>query len=637
MTDESIVVSPRSPLDLDAFLTMYPWPLRLLEHGEPVSELWHFDFECSPETLWPYISDTSRLNRALCLPTMVFEERDGVKYGQARYGGIKAAWIEEPWEWVAFRSMQSVRVFQRGYAHVVRGIFLLEPLAQGHTRYYAYFGIVPRGLIGRIWTALGVRSLRTDYRRAFDNLANELATRDARPTLLEAAAPELPVLTRARLAQLARRLEHALEAHVETTEPIARLVDYITTGDDMDLYRMQVPALARNWGIDERDLLITCLYATREGMLEMTWDVVCPHCRGVREEAQSLGDIPKMAVCEICNIDFTTDKEESIEISFQVHPSIRNIPKRFFCSSEPSLKNHIKVQQNLPPGAELAISCSFSPGRYRMRLRGQTHYRILDVARGERRSTIRWLASDDVDISCSPNETIVLINDTDEPHLFIIESMQWIDHALRPARLFSLQEFRDLFSEEYLASDVQLSIGTQCILFTDMVGSTRFYASQGDASAFAEIKKHFVILYSVVGRHRGAVVKTLGDAIMAAFASPVDAVRASKEMHDCFHRDSEDTPIRLRISLNVGPCIAVNFNSNVDFFGGTVNIAAKLQACAEAGEIAMTGDVYHTSEVRQYLDTQNVTLTESAYRSNALDEDIPVFCWSTFDLHRDHV
>jgi class 3 adenylate cyclase len=291
------------------------------------------------------------------------------------------------------------------------------------------------------------------------------------------------------------------------------------------------------------------------------------------------------------------------------------------------------------PGAELAFTPRLQPGRYRLRIHGQTRYHILDVtdvtnssdvAGSGASEKVEWRASVGGDRGIGAGATLVLRNDTGEPVQFVIENTQWNDMALRPARLFNLQDFRDLFAEEYLATDVQIAVGEQAILFTDMVGSTRFYASQGDPKAFIEIKKHFAEVYAVIGDHEGAVVKTIGDAVMGAFGNALNAVKAARKIHERFSRDREDTPIRLRISLNTGPCIAVNLNSGIDYFGTTVNLAAKLQACADAGDIAMTTGVVEAPGVREYLDAQGAALATDTYRSDALEQDVPVLCWSLF-------
>ncbi len=117
---------------------------------------------------------------------------------------------------------------------------------------------------------------------------------------------------------------------------------------------------------------------------------------------------------------------------------------------------------------------------------------------------------------------------------------------------------------------------------------------------------------------------------MATFVSPVDAVKASREIHDAFHPGRTDTPIRLRISLNTGPCIAVRLNSNADFFGGTVNIAAKLQALAEGYQIAMAEATYRAATVADYLRDQGAELEALEYRSKALPAPVAVRRWAVY-------
>jgi class 3 adenylate cyclase len=216
--------------------------------------------------------------------------------------------------------------------------------------------------------------------------------------------------------------------------------------------------------------------------------------------------------------------------------------------------------------------------------------------------------------------------------VFKIERASWSDDALRPGMLLSFQEFRDLFAEEYIGADVKIAVGEQTLLFTDVVGSTAFYASRGDPAAFVEIKRHFDEVFAIVAKNRGAVVKTIGDAVMATFVNPVDAVRASREIHDAFHPGRTDTPIRLRISLNTGPCIAVRLNANADFFGSTVNIAAKLQAMAEGYQIAMSDATYRAAGVAELLAEQKADVEQLVYESKALKESVGVRRWT---VHRE--
>src|SRR5262249_3833888 len=230
-------------------------------------------------------------------------------------------------------------------------------------------------------------------------------------------------------------------------------------------------------------------------------------------------------------------------------------------------------------------------------------------------------------VRASTMPTVRLFNDGSEPETFTIERATWSDDALRPGHLLSFQEFRDLFTEEYIGADVKLAVGEQTLLFTDVVGSTAFYAARGDPAAFVEIKRHFDEVFAIVSKNRGAVVKTIGDAVMATFVDPVDAVRASRQIHDAFHPGRTDTPIRLRISLNTGPCTAVRLNANADFSGGTVNVAAKLQALAEGYQIAMSDATYRAPGVADYLAAQRAELEPLSYSSKALPEPVGVQRW----------
>nr|MBA3462513.1 adenylate/guanylate cyclase domain-containing protein [Deltaproteobacteria bacterium] len=407
------------------------------------------------------------------------------------------------------------------------------------------------------------------------------------------------------------------------------LFAWIRTGDDLDLHRIQIRERAIAWQLPETELLRVALHATRSGILTLSWDTVCPHCRGVRDENGSLSKLQAESHCDPCGVRFETDKPETVEVTFRVHSSIRDVPDQVYCSAEPAKKEHIRVQWTLPPGATATLAPHLEPGRYNV-MRGNTEGGYLDIedtgadtvkVAGELAGTI---------VKATSNATIEVTNDAGEPQAFRIGEARWRDHALRAGQLLSLQDFRDLFSEEYIGADVRLGVGEQTLLFTDVVGSTAFYATRGDPAAFMEIKKHFDEVFAIVNACRGAVVKTIGDAVMATFVNPVDAVRASQKIHNAFHPQRADTPIRLRISLNTGPCIAVRLNANADFFGGTVNVAAKLQALAEGYQIAMSEATYSAPGVSELLAEHAANVVQLEYTSKALPAPVLVRRWSVY-------
>lgn len=584
-----------------------------------------FDLPRRPDDVWALVSDTSRVNRALGLGEMRFDEKDGVLHGSATHLGFRQEWIEVPWAWVKGSHLTSLRRYARGMARSVWSVYRLEPTRDGEgTRFLVYFGWSPAGLLG----ALGIRLAMRWLERRYQDVVGRLA--DA--SLPLALPPPPPPLVPPATLERVRAIRAELERRRLDAEVVERLVAHVLSDDELDLHRLQPLDLARVLGVDEDELLRTCLHATRLGLLDLRWDVVCPHCRGVRQELGNLGDVPPRSACEVCGIDFTTDVENAIEITFRIHPSIREVPERFYCSAEPATKEHIEVQLALGPGEVRRVSTRLVPGRHRLRLRGSKTEAFLDVAeRGSEATELRFVASrgpEEARSGTSP--TLVLENDRDEPTTFVVERARWSDTALRPGRLLSFQDFRDLFSDQFLAADVQLEVGEQTILFTDIVGSTAFYERRGDPSAFVEVKRHFDELFSIVSKNRGAVVKTIGDATMAAFCTPLDAVRAAVRMHEVFHEERADTEIRLRISLHTGPCIAVRIHQGIDYFGGTVNVAAKLQSLAEGGDVAMSEKTFGAPGVEAFLGGCRGRLESAEYRSAALEHPIEVKRLSTF-------
>jgi class 3 adenylate cyclase len=608
-------------LTLPQLLALHPWPPGW-ESDKKIERLWIYDVPGTPEALWPFISDTSRMNRALNTAEMKFEERAGKRYGTSKPGGVRHEWIEHPWNWVANQWLTSLREYERGFFKAVWAIHRLERIESG-TRVYLYFGAIPRSALSAAAIRFGYPSLKRAYDKVLPALAKQLDK--ARPEVLMLKPPPLSESAEERL----QTQRAALIARGLPKECVDPLIDWIRVGDDIDLHRIQIRERARVWKVPEEDLLRVALHATRAGLLALSWDTVCPHCRGVRDENSNLSALQAESHCDVCRIDFKTDTQESVEVTFRVHPSIREIEEQLYCSAEPAKKTHIRVQWTLPPGAKASVMPKLPAGRYTV-WRDHEGGWYLDIDDdGER--TIQWMPHPEGHVvKATPDATVEFHNAERDHGMYTIEEAKWSDHALRAGQLLGFQEFRDLFSEEYIGADVRLAVGEQTLLFTDVVGSTAFYALRGDPAAFVEIKKHFDEVFAIVSANRGAVVKTIGDAVMATFTNPVDSLRASRKIHDAFHPKRTDTPIRLRISLNTGPCIAVRLNANADFFGGTVNIAAKLQALAEGYQIAMSDATYNAPGVAAYLTDQGAELEVLEYTSKALPAPVGVRRWTVY-------
>ena len=199
------------------------------------------------------------------------------------------------------------------------------------------------------------------------------------------------------------------------------------------------------------------------------------------------------------------------------------------------------------------------------------------------------------------------------------------DPILSARDVLSTQTFRTLFRSETVAASESLEIRDLTFLFTDLRDSTAMYERIGDASAYNLVRLHFDALEVVIREHDGAIVKTIGDAIMATFVEPASGVRAAMRMAarlEDFNRTSSSDLV-LKMGLHRGHSIAVTSNGSVDYFGQTVNIAARVQAMAGAGQICLTEDVYDVAGVPDLLDGSSVEREAGIMKGVA--EEIPVY------------
>jgi class 3 adenylate cyclase len=636
--------------DLGAFLKRHPWPEQMLAsesagsgRREPLDFLWHFDIDAPLDAVWPLLTDTSRFNRALGLPEMHFEERDGRLHGWAINGGFRQVWVEVPWQWVHARELLAIRDYSQGFARWVRAIYEVVPSSDPSPQRFellVYFGWIPRGWFSRKILAYGFGPVEGEYRRVLAEIAE--STRRAQPPALYRVA--LPTLDEAGKLQLENKTRALLEAGMPAAL-VERLAEHLSTADELELARIQPKVLARRWDVEPRELLRVALHATRVGLLDLAWDIVCPHCRGTREEIASLSRIPGESRCDPCELEFDTRSETSVEVTFRVHASIRKVVQRQWCAAEPARRDHIYVQLELAPGERRRVAPLLPEGLYRMRHRGDTaspggpralgggeaqnlEPRLLEIRPHASSEPLAWTGTSSGNELRAPNPTFDLHNDSPSAQHFVVERAQWSDEAVRPGDLLSLREFRDIFSEDFLAHDVQLAVGMQTLLFTDMVGSTRFYATRGDAEAFIQVRQHFAEMFEVIAAHDGVVVKTIGDAVMATFVDAAAAIRASHAIQRLFPPKRDDLDIRVRISLNRGSCIAVRFNADIDYFGNAVNLAAKLQGSADAGQIAISTSVHEAPGVRAALAELGVELETLSVDLPALGGAIEVLRWT---------
>jgi class 3 adenylate cyclase len=213
------------------------------------------------------------------------------------------------------------------------------------------------------------------------------------------------------------------------------------------------------------------------------------------------------------------------------------------------------------------------------------------------------------------------VNETADEQLLVLERTAWGDQAVTAAEVTALQVFRDLFAGEALRPGEPISVGTLTILFTDLRDSTRFYREVGDAPAFGSVMDHLDLLRAHVAAEGGAVVKEMGDAIMAVFNRPVGAVRAALAAQRELASPPEGSrPLLLKGGIHTGPCIAITQNGRLDYFGSTVNLAARLVGLSSGRDVVVSSAVTADPEVAELgLESRLVEAAPKGFEEEPLE------------------
>src|SRR5207302_11366104 len=174
-----------------------------------------------------------------------------------------------------------------------------------------------------------------------------------------------------------------------------------------------------------------------------------------------------------------------------------------------------------------------NPGKYRLFVRGGASASLVVAADGAAEAAMELGARPSMpeELRLVPAAPIALTQDGGSERHVKIERVDWKSLAATAHDVATLSEFRRQFSSQVLRPGARLRVGKTSLLFTDLTGSTKLYRDAGDAQAFAVVQDHFDLLSRIVAEHHGALVKTMGDAVMAAFVEEADAVRASIAMH----------------------------------------------------------------------------------------------------------
>lgn len=560
--------------------------------------------------VWELLANTDRLNQVLELPTVNFtpprpEDTLLVREAKAKFRKIiPISWREYPFHWVRYEEYAVQRVYHSGPFRRFYGGIQLDDAGPNATRLKVFADLTPANKLGEAFIpSLAKASLDKTVKYCTDAIA-------AREQGKERLLPDNRFSSKVN-EEMLLPLQKRLEAAPVNAKLIPRLMDLLREGDDNEVSGLRPKPLARQWGVPLNDVLRLFLHATKIGILNLGWHQMCPHCRVSKAEYSTLSELTSTFDCDLCGVSYETNFDRYVELRFGIHQKIRAASAAIYCIGGPFATPHIMAQTSIESGEAARLNVGLSGHKLRLRVLRLNH--ILPIGDSYASTgpatytSAGWAADYTVP---TPDGSLQILNRSNKPVVLALEKEEWDDLAVTAAQITAMREFRELFSSEVLAPGQTVSIESLTLLFSDLCDSTQLYETIGDAPAYGRVRRHFAWLFDIIGQCNGAIVKTIGDSVMAVFQGPEDAFQAAvhiqKNVGTFNATAAPEEQISVKVGLHHGPAIAINANDRLDYFGRTVNIAARLQNFSHGGDIVFSDEVRQRAGVNSVLEQNSL-------------------------------
>ena len=454
----------------------------------------------------------------------------------------------------------------------------------------------------------------------------------------------------------------------QTADPAVAdaILRLINDGEDHELNRINALDFAGRTGLDEERVISGFLHASRLGLFDLTWNVLCPGCGGVLDAHSTLKSLRHDDYhCGLCACGYEASVDEQVEVAFTVSPRVRRIGahdpntlplweyfKQVFWSSGvdlnresfESLTDEVTLDALELPAGEKAVMSLQLPAQFVIVFEPVTHSAQFIDVQGEPTKERQQLSliynkahAPTGTMTMRPGPLRLSLDNQAGvrtlPAVFIAgDALHRLIGKRKPfltaKRMLSNQTFRDVFKADNLNIDQRLKVTSLTFLFTDLKGSTALYERVGDLAAFDLVRAHFHALLEIISTEKGAVVKTIGDAVMATFIRPEHAIVAGLRMRaamDKLNAERDRDDLVVKIGIHEGPCLAVMLNERQDYFGQTVNIAARVQGLSTSQAIHITGPVIDAPAVAAILDKASIVPIQKQAALRGIADKIVVY------------
>lgn len=566
-----------------------------------------WDLQSSAAQLWPYVAHTDRVNHAMGLTAVDYITHNDPVMGVTRMAettvaGQRLRWREHPYEWIEGKRLSVLREFTQGpFEWFVNVVELLDRVGGG-TTVRQTLKVKPRNWLGKTLAKLQLgNKSRKSFGRVYADIDRFIQS-DASVANPGNVAKD-PWGDRFQMTAAQRsRLQSRMRALGNQPSTLV-LGDLIEHGSELEVARIRPFALADRCQLDRTDVMETCLQAAREGVLVLLWDILCPSCRIPSDVVDTLASLKDHAHCQACNIEFELDFSRSIEMIFRAHPELRSAETRTYCIGGPAWSRHVVAQVRLARDERFVCDVELEPGAYAIRgpqLPFSVPFQVSPVG-----TESRW----EVSMSRAPQLTAPIVlragrqaiwlwNDAGRDLEVRVERMASRHDAVTAASAASSALFRELFGDQVLAGGQLISVAHITYLLIKMFGTGELYRELGDAPAFSKIRAHLSIIEASVKQHGGAVIKSIGETVVATFPTQLSAFKCAEQL--CAR--SAEANLQTGAVVHSGPAVVATLDDRLDYFGRLVHEAlACLESCRPGGIIATT-DSIAVSDIQQWAE-----------------------------------
>jgi len=594
-----------------ALITAHPAP-PIHKESRIVTYSFAWELQSSPEALWPFVSNTEKMNRAAGLAPVRFEI-ESVKNeprvpgspnttGHQRVAGIALQWKEHPYEWIEGSRHVVLRVFDGGLLRWYVSEVQLERLPGGGTRLRNTVKLEPRSWFAKLISKyeLGIK-YRRNLEKVYRRLDRILAAGPAPG--IDPIDPEvqLPAAAKQRIEAAGEQL---LEAGLEHTS-VEALTQYLASASDQDVARIRPLELAARFGVPEEAMIDAALHAAKLGLLGMVWDVICPSCKIPSTVVESLAKIEEHGRCKTCNIGFGIDFSRAIELAFRAAPDVREVETRTYCIGGPAHFPHVAAQVRLAPGERFALPLALQPGYYLLRSPQLSRQHELRVSAqgGVRRLDVILGAPTEIATLTAGDQLLTLVNPEQREVVVRVERAGDRAFALTAARVMACQTFRDLFPDQQLAPGRLMAVTQATLLVAQVDDAQTLFRDLGDSKAFPVATRFYELVSSLAKEYGGGLIKIFGGLAIAGFERPLPAVEAALALQSALDKDLVTSGLRARIAVHRGPMMALTQAGRLDYFGQNVEIALAVAAATPPLVVGLTQAVCQDESVTERLAT----------------------------------